>query len=250
MYYLLKQNTFFLETGNNGLFMKNNYGDLRIGTPKSYSLFIAFLPYLDGRSNIENDIFPKIKNEKLKNFYEKFLKTLTEQKFVLFSKQQIDISDYNDFAKSAMFYCNNLDELKNITNKQNLSIKVSSKNQEVNKAFSEIFDNKIDSATVEFNNVNYITISILPCNDHIINIYLYKEQNADTIIISTNIPDASKLDDNFLNLPLHIFEIIARILEIEINLKIYNIQNTTFFENDSIFDLRLLSIKQKNQADE
>ena len=241
MYCLLKQNTFFLETKNNGLFMKNNIGNIYIGTPKSYTLFTALLPYLDGKNNIE-ELFQKINNEKLKKFYQKLLMILKERKFILFSDTLIDLSKYGDFEKSAMYYCDSLDSLSRINNIAVAStITIRSKNSEINRTFSSILS-YFDTINKQTNKNDYITIDVF-CNNKTTQVYVFKPQNVDKIIISENEPVPEELDPDFFSIPLHIFEIIACILEIEIKLKITGIQKENFFGEDYIFDLRLLSGK-------
>lgn len=239
MYCLLKQNTFFLETRNNGLFMKNNISNIRIGTPKSYTLFTALLPYLDGKNNIE-ELFQKINNEKLKKFYQKLLTTLKEQKFILFSDTLIDLSKYTDFEKSAMYYCDSLDSLNSVKH-ITPTITIRSKSKEINHTFSSMFSyfNDINGQTTKD---DYITINVF-CNRETVQVYIFKPQNVDKIIISKNKPVPEELDSDFFSLPLHIFEILACILEIEIKLKITGVQKENFFGGDFVLDLRLLSGK-------
>lgn len=208
-------------------------------------LFKAFLPYLDGENDIENEVFGKIKNDKLKNFYIKLLETLRVQKFVLYSDKKINMSKYDDFIKPTLFYCGDLRKLKNITKGEYLSIKIISKSERVNNVLFEKFKDKVNKVTTEIKDIEYIMINVCCSKDIIQTIYLYKNNIDNTIIISSQVPDIKKIDVEFWSLPLHIFEILACILKIEIDLKFYNIEDTHFIENDFIFDLRLLSLKQR-----
>ncbi len=241
MYSLLKENTFFLEMENNSLFMKNNFGNLKIGTPKSYALFTAFLPYLDGKHNIEA-VLDGINNEKLKNFYRKFMEVLKEQKFVLSSATEIDLSGYGEDAKTAFFYCSDLNELE-IVDDSTVTIHVASKNEEINHIFSSVFSDKYQVISSKTDENSYITLNIVRKDNVEQVVYIYKERNSDHITISSHAPEPKNVDEGIFGLPLHIIEILASILDIEVNLKIHKVPVDDFFNQDYLFDLRLLSGK-------
>ena len=241
MYGLLKENTFYLEMENNSLFMKNNFGDLKIRTPQSYTLFIAFLPFLNGKYNIK-EVIENINNEKLRNFYAKLIDVLKKQKFILSSENKIELSSYSEAAKTVLFYCNDLNEFESVDNSE-VAIVIASKREEINNVFLNVFFDRYQVVNNQVYEKQYITLIILVNGLIEQRVYIYKQKDSDEVIISSNTPESEKLDDSIFELPLHIIEILASILDIEVNLKIHKVPVEDFFNNDYVFDLRLLSGK-------
>lgn len=244
MYALLKENTFYLMLENDSLFLKNNFGNIIIKTPNSYKFFKAFLPYLDGKHEI-GEVIESIKNENLKKFYKKLIEVMKSKKFLLFSTKEIELSEYNDKFKTALYYKDDLDILGK-SREDDIKIYVYSQNDGLNSIFERTFSGSFLVFTETVCQSKYGNLKIFVDDELQSELFIFKKNNIDAIYISSNKNNLNDLDEGIFDLPLHIMEVIAAIVRIELDLSIYDVTKKSFFYNDYCFDFRTLSGKQIN----
>lgn len=245
MYAYLKDNSFYIRMENDGLFLKNNYSDINVVTPKSYTLFLTFIKYLDGKNDVEA-LIENIGNESIKRFYKELLKVLKEQRFVLYDDKAIDISKYSDDDKQLLYYFGDLKEWKQY-NSNMVYIEVEGPDKSLIEVFTSLFGKRIH-VKGQVADKEYIRIT-LHMENEIENIYIYKEIGTQMLMISTKKPEM-ELDGCLADLPFHVYEIIGGLLGIEIWLMVHNAPVDNFFDKDYMFDLKILNgrhIERKNK---
>lgn len=249
MYYFLKDNVFYLKTENNGIFLKNTICTVNIKSANSYKLFQVLLPLLNGNTNVES-VIEKIKNKKAKEFFKNFIDMLVSNKFVLFSKFPIDLEKYNDFTKSLLccYGSNNLPE-ENINNI--VQYELCSANEKINGVLEKIISDDNNIVRASLNDKDYIMLKLFK-NDESKNIYIYSPKNKKEVIISSVCPDNRKINKVLYELPLHVFEILASLIKVELSLDGYGVDVIDFSKENYIFDLRLLTghSEQREAANE
>ncbi len=239
MYAYLKDNSFYLRLENDGLFLKNNFSDISVSTPKSYDLFLAFKRYLDGKNDVDV-LIESIENQCAKRFYRELLMVLKEQRFILYDDKEIDISKYTDYEKQLLYYFGNLKEWKQIDD-ENFFIEIEGPNDYLVEIFTRLLGNRMNIKS-QVTDKDYIRIKLHNAKKEIDNIYVYKKKAKRELLVSTNKP-VMKQHESLVNLPFHIYEIIGGLLEIEIWLMIHNAPVDSFWDKDYVFDLDMLNGK-------
>lgn len=237
MFAYLKDNAFFLRLENDGLFLKNNFSDINVATPKSYILFQKLIRYLDGHNDVDM-LIDSIENESVKKFYRELLNILKEQRFVLYDDKEIDISKYSDYEKQLLYYFGDLKEWKGF-DYEKFFIEIEGAHERIIQIFEKILGNRMNVKSRIIDN-NYICVKLYYENKVIKNLYIYKKNEKRELIISTNKP-VIKPDISMIYLPLHVYEVMGGIMEIEIWLMMHNAPVRNFFDEDYIFDLDMLN---------
>jgi hypothetical protein len=232
MYYYLKNNVFYLKQKNNGLFIKNSFCSVSINNSNSYKIFESILPALNGQINVESQI-QTISNEAVKNFIVSLMDIFKNNKLVLYSDSPINIEDYTEEEQSILFcYGGEIPKrFKSISE----SYIVSASDEKTGRKICELLEGEKTSVDFCLTNERYIGISGSQ------RLYIYK--SGQELIVSAALPDDDAVEDGLSELPLHIFEIIASFLKIELMLNAINIKNIDFEKNNYVFDLKLLSSK-------
>ncbi|HDD0571722.1 TPA: hypothetical protein PD805_002663 [Staphylococcus aureus] len=94
-YLLLKADTFFLETENGGLFLKNNYKSTIINTKGSYKIFQEVRKNLNGKFTQEQ-ILKNIKNNTLNKFIQELFELLIQNSYIYTQEQPILLDELDE----------------------------------------------------------------------------------------------------------------------------------------------------------
>ncbi|WP_449126155.1 hypothetical protein ACSAXG_11870 (plasmid) [Staphylococcus chromogenes] len=129
-YLLLKSDTFFLETENGGLFLKNNFKSTIINTAGSYKIFKELRKNLNGKYT-DKQILENVKNEKMRKFINDLLNLLIDYGYIYTSDSFISLDELDE--KILLLNSKDIKESKENLLKNN---KISIKNYE------EIFQKK------------------------------------------------------------------------------------------------------------
>ncbi|HHX0067825.1 MULTISPECIES: hypothetical protein [Staphylococcus] len=129
-YLLLKSDTFFLETENGGLFLKNNFKSTIINTAGSYKIFKELRKNLSGKYT-DKQILENVKNEKMRKFINDLLNLLIDYGYIYTSDSFISLDELDE--KILLLNSKDIKESKENLLKNN---KISIKNYE------EIFQKK------------------------------------------------------------------------------------------------------------
>ena len=229
MYYYFKENVFYLKQNNSSLFLKNNFYSVVVNSPNSYTIFKMALPYLSGLVDFDECI-RKISNQVIKKFVISLVDILKNNGFVLYSENPIHINDYSKFEQSLLLcYVRKIPE----TFKRKFeSYVLSAPDEDVGETMCNIICNSNVKTRFEPGQNNYI------CIDGPLKLFIHKNQ--DDVVVSSVCPKKDQTDADFFDLPIHIFEIIASFLGIELVLYSMGIRESDFSKQDYVFNLKLL----------
>ena len=229
MYYYLKNNVFYLDKKDTGLFLKNNLCSVLIKNKYGYKLFENIRPLLNGEIDVDSKI-NEIGSEDVKSFFVSLLNILKDNKFVLYSTEIIDLDIYSKEELGFLFNYGSRLSGKTL-NILPMNFVLTAPNELIANTVQGVLVDEKNSCKSGTIDDKYVTIR----NDKK-TVYIYMHDNK--LIITENLPDSSRIGSGIADIPLHIFEVLASYVKIR-----FMGEQTGYddvLKNDYVYDMKLL----------
>jgi hypothetical protein len=237
MYYLFKENNFYLELDNGGIYLKNEFGAIKIDKKGAYNIFIKLISLLDGQQDIEQAI-DEIDNSNTKQIYKSILETLVSRNFLYYSIVKIDLHSFQLPEKALLPFISNLDLITH--NTVNNLVEVEASDCQIYKIFCLDSLKYFDEIRFKENSkINSIKISY-GCKEECLKSWNIYCVNGDLVASKSMIDNSTSI--NLLTFPKEFLKLLFNVVTINILIDLYYGQRIEQFKDYYVLDTKLLQI--------
>lgn len=237
MYYLFKENNFYLELDNGGIYLKNEFGAIKIDKKGAYNVFLNLISLLDGQQDIEQAI-NEIDNSNIKQTYKSILEILVGRNFLYYSEAKIDLHSFQLPEKALLPFISNLDFITHNTLKSLVEVEAS--NSQIYNIFCLDSLKYFDEIRFKENNeINCIKISY-GCQEECLKSWNIYCVNGDLVASKSMIDNTPPI--NLQTFPKEFLKLLFNVVTINILIDLYYGQRIEQFKDYYVLDTKLLQI--------
>lgn len=237
MYYLFKENNFYLELDNGGIYLKNEFGAIKIDKKGAYNVFLNLLSLLDGELDVEQAI-DELDNSSLRLLYKGMLRTLVSRDFLYYSRTKINVQSYQLPEKALLPFVSNLDLITH--NALGNLVVIEAGDSQIHKIFCSDSLKYFDEIKFkESNEVDSIKISY-GCKGEDLQSWNIYCLNENLVARKTIIENHSSV--NLLSFPKEFLKLLFNVVTVNILTELYYDKKIEQFKDHYVLDTKLLQI--------